>query len=71
MKVIVKFHIREVREKKSISIRQLAELSGVSKSHISDIENGRRIPTVYILCVLAVAMNVQPAELFSYKQLEN
>lgn len=71
MQIKVIFHIREVREQHKMSIRQLAELSGVSKSHISDIENGRRIPTVYILCVLAVAMNVQPAELFSYKQLEN
>ena len=67
MKVIVKFHIKEVREKKGISIRRLAELSGVSKSHISDIESGRRMPTAYILCVLAVAMDVQPRELFSYE----
>ena len=63
MQIKVIFHIREIREEQKISIRQLAEKSGVSKSHISDIENGRRIPTVYILCVLAVAMNVQPAEL--------
>lgn len=71
MKVIVKFHIKEVREKKGISIRQLGELSGVSKSHISDIEKGRRMPTVYILCVLATAMDVVPAELFSYEQISN
>lgn len=69
MKVIVKFHIKEVREKKGISIRRLAELSGVNKSYISDIESGRRMPTVYILCVLAAALEVQPAELFSYEQL--
>ncbi len=71
MQISIKFHIKEAREKKNISIRQLAELSGVSKSHISDIENERRMPTIYVLCVLAVAMNVQPAELFSYEQLEN
>ena len=68
MQISIKFHIKEVREQQKLSIRQLAELSGVSKSHISDIESGRRMPTVYILCVLAVAMNVQPAELFSYEQ---
>lgn len=69
MQISIKFHIKEVREQQKLSIRQLAELSGVSKSHISDIESGHRMPTVYILCVLAVAMNVQPAELFSYEQL--
>ena len=71
MKIIVKFHIREVREEKGMSIRQLAELSGVSKSHISDIESGRKMPTIYVLCVLAVAMGVQLGELFSCEQLEN
>lgn len=69
MQIKVIFHIREIREQQNMSIRQLAELSGVSKSHISDIESGRRMPTVYILCVLATAMEVQPAELFSYEQL--
>ena len=69
MQIRVKFHIREVREKQNISIRQLAELSGVSKSHISEIENGTSVPTVYTLCVLAVALGNRPENLYSYEML--
>ncbi len=69
MQISIKFHIREVREQHKMSIRQLAELSGVSKSHISEIENGTSVPTIYTLCVLAVALETRPENLYSYEML--
>ena len=69
MQIKVIFHIREVREQQKISIRQLAEKSGVSKSHISEIENGTSIPTIYTLCLLAVSLNVKPENLYTYQIL--
>lgn len=69
MQIKVIFHIREIREEQKISIRQLAEKSGVSKSHISEIENGTSVPTVYTLCVLAIALGTRPENLYSYKML--
>lgn len=67
MEIIVKSNLKSVRNAKGISVRKLAELSGCSASYISDIENGFANPTIYIICVLAVALGVKPEELYSYK----
>ena len=66
MNVIVTVHLREMRIKKHLTIVQLAELSGVSKSHISEIENGKQIPSIHILCLLAVALGTRPEDLYTY-----
>lgn len=44
---------------------QLEELSGVSNSEISDIENGIKTPRISTLCVLAKALQVPITALFS------
>ena len=67
MEIIVKSNLKSVRNAKGISVRKLAELSGCSNSYISDIENGYANPTIYIICVLAAALEVRPEELFSYE----
>ena len=66
----MKIHItlKQTREQKHISIRQLAYLSGVSKSQISAIENEKSIPTILVLCQLAEALHVRPEELYWYEQ---
>ena len=56
----------QVRQDKNMSIRALAEKSGVSKSEISDIENGVKIPRIDTLCMLAVALDVTVEDLISY-----
>ncbi len=67
MEIIVKSNLKSVRNAKGISVRKLAELSGCSRSHISDIENNFRNPTINTICLLAVALDVRPEELFSYE----
>ena len=57
----------QVRQDKNMSIRALAEKSGVSKSEIADIENGAKIPRVDTLCMLAVALDVTVEDLISYR----
>lgn len=66
MKVVVKSRLKEVRKQKGLSIRQLELCSGVSRSSISDIEREVKIPTIETLCMLAVAMEVRPEDLYSY-----
>lgn len=63
MKII--YHIYELRAEKNMSVRQLSELSGVSKTQINDIENGNTHPTVYTLCLLSLALKVSPYQLFT------
>lgn len=56
--------IKEVRIRHNMTISDLAKKSGVSKAHISYIENGMRMPTLIIICRLAKALGVEPGELF-------
>lgn len=60
--------VRAVRKEKNLTIVQLAELSGVSKSHISEIETGKQMPTIDVLCRLADALEVEPAALFKHEK---
>ena len=57
--------VREVRKSKQMTLSELSRRSGVSKAHISYIENKKEIPTIYILCALAKALEVSVCELFS------
>lgn len=63
----VEYYIYDYRAKKGLTIRDLANISGVSKTQINDIENGIKHPTIFTLCLLSLALNVSPYELFSIK----
>lgn len=58
-------YLRRLREFKSLSTHDLAEISGVSQSYISHVENGRKqsSPAPEILRKLAPALGVPYAEL--------
>ena len=59
------YSIYECRTKKNLTLRELSKVSGVSKSQINLIENGKTHPNVYTLCLIAAALKVSPYELFS------
>ncbi len=40
MEIRIEFRVREIRQERGLTIRQLADLSGVSKSNISALEKG-------------------------------
>lgn len=44
MENIFGHYLRETRLKRQLSIRQLSAKSGLSTSHISNVENGTRLP---------------------------
>ena len=66
MKVTIEYKLYEIRTAKGMSIRKLAELSGVSKTTINDIENNRHDPTLYTLCMIAAALQVAPEQIYKY-----
>lgn len=68
---MITYKIKELRENKRMSIRELAKISGVSKSQISDIENGRTHPTIPTLCLLADALECNPQFLFNYEKVSD
>lgn len=56
--------IVEARKMKNISQERLASDSGIDRSHIGFIEQGRRKPTVYTLYKIAEALDMTLEQLF-------
>lgn len=55
--------LKELREHKQLTQKELSNLSGVAQSHISAIENGTKDCTVSTLCFVCKAMGVTPNDL--------
>jgi transcriptional regulator with XRE-family HTH domain len=49
LKSYIGSEIRRVRKEKKISQVQLSESSGISQTYISEIESGKRLPTLNVL----------------------
>jgi transcriptional regulator with XRE-family HTH domain len=54
--------LRELRTKNNLTLKELSAKSGISVSFISDIENGRRNPSIETLKTLADALGVSADE---------
>ena len=52
--------IRAWREYKNIRINELAKKIGISGSYLSQIENGKRNPTIKTLKNIASALDIEP-----------
>ena len=61
----VGFHLRELRQQRGLSLRALAELSGLSANTISLIERGAASPSVSTLQRLATALGVHISHFFT------
>ena len=56
--------VREIRLKQNMTLETLAELSGISKGHLSKIERQEREPKISTLIQIAIALNVDVKELY-------
>ena len=59
-------YLRQIRERKNISLRELAKKIGVSGAFLSDIELGRRFPSADKIELLAKEIGVPLEELQQY-----
>lgn len=66
VQIIIK--LKEVREKYNISIRELAKITGISKSHLNYIEKEEKEPSLSIIIRIAVALNIDEKELYEVKR---
>ena len=57
--------LQEERKAKNISQEKLAKLSGLDRTFISLIENGKRNPTFTTILKICSALDIEPSELFS------
>ena len=58
-------YLKEQREAAQLSLRQLAEQTGVSNPYLSQIERGLRRPSAEVLQQLAMALRVSAEQLYS------
>jgi transcriptional regulator with XRE-family HTH domain len=65
MRRLVAQNVRNARLGLQMTQETLAETSGFSQQYISDLERGRRNPTVVSLYMLAQALRTTPAALIT------
>lgn len=59
----MKLKLKSMRSSRGLTIDQLADMTGISRSHISLLENGRRQPSADALQAFASAFGVRVTEL--------
>ena len=57
--------VKELREQKSFSIEQLANISNVDRNYISDIEKGKRNVSITIIEKIIIALDTDFTTFFS------
>ena len=57
-------NLRRYRSIRGMSQSQLAELAGISNNFLSQVEGGKKFPSPKVMDRLALALKVQPFELF-------
>ncbi len=67
IKTVFGLKMRQFRQKKKFSLQDLATLTGVSKSYLNEIENGKKYPKHDKISQLAAALNCTYDDLVSTK----
>ena len=62
MKVILK--VKEIRKRENITLRQLSKKSGVSSTHINNIEREVKEPSLLVIIKLAEALDKEITDLY-------
>lgn len=57
----------KARTDKNLTLRQLEDLTGISKSTLNNIENGQTSPTLWQLEQIARALDVKISDLYDSK----
>lgn len=64
--LILKNHLKDIRNEKGLSQIELANMVGVSRQTISSIENGQFNPTAKLALILCIALDKTFEELFYF-----
>jgi len=63
MRVLVGRNVKRFRQQKGLTQEEYSELCGFTQQYISDLERGRRNPTIVTLYELACALGVSHVDL--------
>lgn len=61
----MKFLIREIRKKRGLTIEELAEMAGLSRSYLNELELGAKVINASRLQQVAASLGVQPEDLIA------
>lgn len=64
LSILLGERIRQLRQEKKLTLEKLAYESGFSKGYLSDIENGKKLPSIQFLQRLADELKVELFHLF-------
>lgn len=59
--------VKKFRREKNINLETLSRMSGVSTTHINDIENNIKSPSLNVMVQLARALKVDITDLYKVK----
>lgn len=62
MKIV--FRIKEIRINQNKTLKKLSKLSGVSVTHINDIENNNKMPSLINIILIAKGLNIDYKEIY-------
>jgi len=64
--LILKNNLKEIRTKKKLSQKDLADMVGVSRNTISSIETGQYSPTAKLALIIAIALDKKFVDVFYF-----
>lgn len=64
---ILRENIKKYRTAQNLTQEKLSELAGVSSDYLSEIERGKKIPSLKRIILIAKALNMEVCELFTDK----
>ncbi|SMC64913.1 putative transcriptional regulator [Oscillospiraceae bacterium] len=64
--LILRNHLKEIRNEAGLSQQQLADLIGVSRNTISSIETGQFNPTAKLALIICIALDKKFEEIFYF-----
>lgn len=65
MRKLVGYNCARIRKERGLTQEQLSEISGLSQQYLSDLERGKRNPTIVTIYEIAMALEVSHIKLLS------
>ena len=61
--------VRDMRKKRNLTQEALANIVNISRTHLSEIENGNAVPSVFVAQRIAKALKVKVESIFFDKSV--
>jgi transcriptional regulator with XRE-family HTH domain len=62
--------LRVLREERGWTQQQLADLTGIGRVHVSELENGRREPGLRVLAMISKSLDISVSQLLEGLKLK-